>query len=82
MRNRHKTKLLSVAGAFLLLLGTHSGAQPNYGSQLMTPEEWARHRATLRSLSPDERETYRAEHHEEMNKRAKALSQNNMDVYH
>ncbi len=51
-----KTTLVSVAGAFLLGLAMPSGAQPYYGSQLMTPEKWAKHRATMWSPSRGERE--------------------------
>lgn len=38
-----------------------------YGSQLMTPEERAEHRAKMRSLkTQEEREAYRLEHHKKM----------------
>jgi hypothetical protein len=43
-----------------------------YGSQLMTQEEMAEHRAKMRSLKTnEERETYRLEHHEKMQERAR-----------
>lgn len=44
-----------------------------YGSQLMTQEEMAEHRARMRSLKTnEERQTYRLEHHQKMQERAKA----------
>jgi hypothetical protein len=43
-----------------------------YGSQLMTPEERAEHRAKMRSLKTrEEREAYRLEHHKKMQERAR-----------
>lgn len=43
-----------------------------YGSQLMTAQERAEHRAKLRSLkTPEEREAYRLEHHRQMQERAR-----------
>jgi len=48
-------------------------AETSYGSQLMSPAEWSEHRATMRSLSPPEREAYRAQHHEAMQKRAESM---------
>lgn len=43
-----------------------------YGSQLMTKQERAEHRAKLRSLKTrEEREAYRMEHHKKMQERAK-----------
>lgn len=68
-----KSALYLVAGACLLGLAMPSGAQPYSGSQLMTSEEWARHQTTLRSLSPGEQEAYRAQHHQEMKRRAEAM---------
>jgi hypothetical protein len=38
-----KTTRPLAAGACFLVLAMSSGAQPYYGSQLMTPEEWAKH---------------------------------------
>jgi hypothetical protein len=73
MRNLRKLTLTSVAGGLLLLLANPSGAQPYYGSQLMTPEERAQHRATMQRLSPGARQAYRAQHHEEMKQRAEAM---------
>ncbi|MBU0908216.1 MAG: hypothetical protein KKA54_08555 [Proteobacteria bacterium] len=43
-----------------------------YGSQLMSPEEMAEHRAKMRSLKTnEEREAYRLEHHQMMQERAR-----------
>lgn len=43
-----------------------------YGSQLMTRQERAEHRAKMRGLkTPEEREAYRLEHHKKMQERAK-----------
>lgn len=43
-----------------------------YGSQLMTPQELAEHRAKLRTAKTvEEREQIRSEHHERMKARAK-----------
>lgn len=43
-----------------------------YGSQLMTPEERMAHRRTMRSLkTEEERDAFRAEHHRQMQERAK-----------
>ncbi len=43
-----------------------------YGWQLMTPEERSAHRQKMRTLkTPQEREAFRKQHHEEMQKRAK-----------
>lgn len=47
--------------------------QPIYGSQLMTREEQLEHRQKMRSLKTEsEREAYRAEHHTQMQSRAKS----------
>jgi len=47
--------------------------EPVYGSQLMTREERAEHRAKMRAAKTrDEREQVRKEHHERMKERAKA----------
>jgi hypothetical protein len=61
------------AGTGFLVLAMSSGAQPYYGSQLMTLEEWAKHWTTLRRLPPAEQEAYRAQHHQEIKKRAEAM---------
>ena len=64
----------AIGGSLVLLAAPADAQQPYYyGSQLMTPEEWARHRATLESLPPAEREAYRAQHHEQMRQRAEAM---------
>lgn len=45
-----------------------------YGRQLMSKEELTEHRAKLRSLKTEqERETYRKEHHERMEIRAREM---------
>ncbi len=72
MNNLSKTIWASVTGALLLFLSVPAGAQPTTGSQLMTPQERAEHRAKMQSLPPAEREAYRAQHHEKMKKRAAA----------
>ncbi len=59
--------LLTILGS-LLSVGIVNAQ--TYGSQLITPEERAAHRNTMRSLPPAEREAYRAKRHEEMKKRA------------
>lgn len=46
--------------------------EPVYGSQLMTEEERMAHRRTMRSLkTEEERNAFRAEHHRQMQERAK-----------
>lgn len=50
-----------------------SETEPIYGSQLMTREEQLAHRQKMRSLKTEsEREAYRAEHHTQMQARAKS----------
>jgi hypothetical protein len=72
--NRIQRMSLTAAVAILpLLMSVPVTAQTYYGSQLMTPEERAEHRARMQSLSPDEREAYRAQHHEAMKKRAEEM---------
>jgi hypothetical protein len=72
LNGKKTTMVLGVAVLVLASIGT-ALAQTYYGSQLMTPQERAEHRAKMRSLPPSERETYRAEHHEEMKKRAESM---------
>jgi hypothetical protein len=51
---------------------TAQAQEPIYGSQLMTRDERTEHRNKMRSLkTPEEREAYRAEHHRQMQERAK-----------
>ena len=64
--------IIGAAALALFYVGLAS-AQTYYGSQLMTPQERAEHRATMRSLPPSEREAYRAEHHEAMKERANSM---------
>jgi hypothetical protein len=48
--------------------------QPIYGSQLMTPAERAEYGARMRSLkTQEEREALRAQHHKQMQERAKQM---------
>ena len=66
------TVILSAAVLVFLSIDV-SFAQTTYGSQLMSPEERAEHRAKMRSLSPSEREAYRTEHHKVMKERAESM---------
>jgi hypothetical protein len=71
------TKLTVLATAAVLGIGAVIGAGPAvaqtaYGWQLMAPQEWAEHRAILRTLPYAERQAYRARHHEEMKQRAES----------
>ncbi|MDE2345747.1 MAG: hypothetical protein KGL13_04690 [Gammaproteobacteria bacterium] len=51
-----------------------AGSDVIYGSQLMTPEERAAYRAKMRAAKTDaERAQIRAQHHKEMQERAKKL---------
>ena len=67
------TTLLALAGACWLFATGPAVAQMTHGSQLMSPAERLKHRDMLRAMSPEEREFYRARHHEKMEQRAKAL---------
>jgi hypothetical protein len=73
MLNSNKSTM--ILGAVVLALASIGAAfgQTYYGSQLMSPQERAEHRAKMRSLPPSEREAYRAEQHEEMKKRAESM---------
>lgn len=62
-----------VAGFGLFTAGSSAAQQPIYGSQLMTPQERLEHRERMREMSPEDRATYRAQHHEQMQQRAKDL---------
>ncbi len=60
--------------------GAESGEQI-YGSELMTKEERAEHRAKMRSLkTAAEREAYRKEHHMKMQERAKKMGKTLPDM--
>ncbi len=60
--------------------GAESGEQI-YGSELMTKEERAEHRAKMRSLKTEaEREAYRKEHHMKMQERAKKMGKTLPDM--
>lgn len=50
---------------------TEFGLGRGLGPALMTEEEWKEHQEKLRTLSPEDRQTYRAEVHEKMVERAK-----------
>lgn len=62
-----------IGAAALAFVGIGTALAQTYGSQVMSPEERAQHRSTMRSLSPSEREAYRAEHHEVMKQRGKSM---------
>lgn len=52
-----------------------------YGSQLMTPQERAEHRAKMHSLkTKEEREAFRVEHHKMMQERAKKMGKKIPDM--
>ncbi len=71
--NIRRTMLAGLAAAVLIpaASGVLAGDDYRYGYQLMTPEERAAHRQTMRSLETAEaREAYRLEHHEAMRVRA------------
>jgi hypothetical protein len=61
-----------IGAAALAFVGIGTALAQTYGSQLMSPEERAQHRSTMRSLSPSDREAYRAEHHEAMKQRGES----------
>jgi len=73
MLDSMKYTMVLVAAALVLLFSNVSSAQTHYGSQLMSPDEWADHWKMMRSLPPGERETYRAQHHEAMKERAESM---------
>lgn len=70
MTSRH---ILSLAALCCLVLSGPAGAADTiYGSQLMTPQERAEHRATLRQQTTEaERNAYRQQHHDAMQARAR-----------
>ncbi len=74
MHNHTKT-LIPLVGACCMLIGGQAVAedQTYHGSQMMTPAERYQHQKTLRGLSPEAREAYRAQHHQQMQKRAEAM---------
>lgn len=52
-----------------------------YGSQLMTRQERAEHRAKMRSLkTKEERESFRIEHHKKMQERAQKMGKTIPDM--
>ncbi|MEN8175258.1 MAG: hypothetical protein ABFS23_05815 [Pseudomonadota bacterium] len=72
MKLSRKIARYSVAGVVGIAAAGPCVAETTTGSQLMSPEEFAEHREKMRTLGPEERAAYRAEHHEEMRKRAEA----------
>jgi hypothetical protein len=73
MLNGKKSTMRLGAAVFALAFTDVTIAQTYYGSQLMAPRERSEHRAIMRSLPPGEREDYRAQHHEDMKKRAESM---------
>jgi hypothetical protein len=72
LNGKKSTMILGVAVLALISIDV-AFAQTSYGSQLMNPQERAEHKAVMRSLPPNEREAYRAQHHEDMKKRAESM---------
>ena len=73
MSNGGKYTVILGAAVLTLVCVKTAFAETSYGSQLMSPVERSEHRATMRSLTPSEREAYRAEHHEAMKQRAESM---------
>lgn len=73
--DNHTKTLLPLVGACCMLIGGQAAAEDRtyYGSEMMPSTERYQHRKTLRSMSPEAREAYRAQHHEQMQKRAEAM---------
>ena len=75
MKRRSFATLLSTLAIVILMQvsPTTVSEETMYGYQLMTEQERAQHRATMRSFNTEaEREAYRRQHHEMMQERAKA----------
>jgi len=75
MKHRTYVTFLSAISIIMLLQVTPITVSEEmmYGYQLMTEQERAEHRATMRSFNTEaEREAYRSQHHEMMQERAKA----------
>ena len=75
MKRRSFVTLLSTLAIVILMQvsPTTVSEETMYGYQLMTEQERAEHRATMRSFNTEaEREAYRRQHHEMMQERAKA----------
>ena len=71
MTSRHVVSL-ATALLSLALAGPAIAADTAYGSQLMTPQERAEHRAALRGArTAAERDAYRQQHHDAMQARAR-----------
>ena len=75
MRRRINIKLITIISVliFMHVSPTAISEDTMYGYQLMTEQERAEHRATMRSFNTEaEREAYRRQHHEMMQERARA----------
>ena len=75
MKRQSFVTLLSTLAIVILMQvsPTTVSEETMYGYQLMTEQERAEHRATMRSFNTEaEREAYRRQHHEMMQERAKA----------
>ena len=66
-----KKIVIAMLSAGILGLAQTTNAQPMVrGSQLMSPQERAEHRARMQTMTPAERQEYVRQHHEEMRKLA------------
>lgn len=75
MKHRTYITLLTAISVLMLMQVSPVAISEDtmYGYQLMTEQERAEHRATMRSFNTEaEREAYRRQHHEMMQERAKA----------
>jgi len=75
MKRRSFATLLSTLAIVMLMQvsPTTVSEETMYGYQLMTEQERAEHRTTMRSFNTEaERDAYRRQHHEMMQDRAKA----------
>ena len=74
MRHRIYIALLTIGILMLMHVSPTAFSEDTmYGYQLMTEQERAEHRATMRSFNTEaEREAYRRQHHEMMQQRAQA----------
>jgi hypothetical protein len=75
MKHQRILTFLSAIGmvAAIGITTVNAADQPIYGSQLMTEQERAEHRAKMQSFQTEqEREAYRQQHHQMMQQRARA----------
>lgn len=75
MKTHRILTLLSAIGMVTAIgiTSVNAADQPIYGSQLMTEQERAEHRAKMQSFQTEqEREAYRQQHHKMMQERARA----------